>query len=497
AKKTLSGYVQKESFDNATFQIQKRTFDMLGYTEDPTIASDDDGVKIVGDLSTATKFNNQDITMLTNSKKDSKILKKRRKNKGTLGIVGGKNSYKGPWAEYNSNSSSGGGSGSSGDSDEGNDSETTPITPDRATLLLPENDQYALRKQDEETTEFFGPGGELDYQGRTYMHIPPTLSKEEPGSKECFVPKKLIHTWDGHHGGTNKLQFFPRSGHLLLSCGNDSKILLYDAFRDSNNKGYPLLRGFFGHSKAVKDINFNYSGDKFLSCSYDRTIKQWDTETGKCISRIKLNSLPNVIKYNPLESLQTEFLVGLTNKKIEQYDLRSNEVIQTYDHHLGAINSITFLEDNRRFLTSSDDKSLKVWNWQINIPIKAIAHPAQHSMPCVKLHPSRKYFAAQSMDNTILTFNAYKHKNYKKNKKKLFIGHNSAGYGIDLNFSYDGKILMSGDNNGYAFFWDWKTCKLIKKLKIDDKLINCIEPNPQEVSRVAISGLSGKIYYYE
>jgi pre-mRNA-processing factor 17 len=36
-----------------------------------------------------------------------------------------------------------------------------------------------------------------------------------------------------------------------------------------------------GHTKAIKDINFNNDGKQFLSASYDRQIKLWDTETGE------------------------------------------------------------------------------------------------------------------------------------------------------------------------------------------------------------------------
>lgn len=46
-----------------------------------------------------------------------------------------------------------------------------------------------------------------------------------------------------------------------------------------------------------------------------------------------------------------------------QWDTRSGEITQEYDRHLGAVNTITFVDENRRFVTTSDDKSLRVWEW--------------------------------------------------------------------------------------------------------------------------------------
>ena len=48
-----------------------------------------------------------------------------------------------------------------------------------------------------------------------------------------------------------------------------------------------------------------------------------------------------------------------------QWDIRSGEIVQEYDRHLGAVNTITFVDQNRRFVSSSDDKSLRVWEWLV------------------------------------------------------------------------------------------------------------------------------------
>lgn len=43
---------------------------------------------------------------------------------------------------------------------------------------------------------------------------------------------------------------------------------------------------------------------------------------------------------------------------------------QEYNYHLGAVNTVTFIDDARRFVSSSDDKTLRVWEFGIPVQIK-------------------------------------------------------------------------------------------------------------------------------
>ncbi|KMS64848.1 hypothetical protein BVRB_042050, partial [Beta vulgaris subsp. vulgaris] len=103
---------------------------------------------------------------------------------------------------------------------------------------------------------------------------------------------------------------------------------------------------------------------------------------------------------------QSEFLVGQSDKKIIQWDARHSQTIptQTYDEHLGPVNAILFVDEGRRFVSTSDDKKMLIWEYGIPVVIKHIAEPDMHSMPVLTMHPSNNFFVAQSLDNQILVF---------------------------------------------------------------------------------------------
>lgn len=448
--------------NDASFKNMKRTFDTHGYTLDPNATTD---TQIVGDLNAAKEHKGLTIN-------EMKKQKLERHSKGNVED----DTFQGPWAGYKQDDIL------LQPTDQG---DTTTFTAE------PIFDASKIKEHRIVETSTYHGVEERDYLGRSFLYPPNDVGVDLKGTvDENFIPKQLIHTWTGHTKAVNVIRFFPNSAHLILSGGMDNKIKIWDVYRERKVK-----RTYIGHIKGVKDLCFDNDGTKFLSCSYDRTIKLWDTETGECISRFSSKRIPFCIKFNPDPAMQHQFLVGSQDKKIYQYDTRSGDIVQTYDQHMGAVNTITFLDEGKRFVSTSDDKTLRAWKWDIPVVVKYVSDPDMKSLPAASLSVDKKWLACQSLDNKVVIYSVGDR--IKLNRKKVFNGHLVAGFSCRPDFSTDGRFLMSGDSEGLMWFWDWKTCKVYKKFKAHDGPISYCLWHPHESSKVATCSNDGTIKYWD
>ncbi|XP_068651203.1 uncharacterized protein [Aristolochia californica] len=477
------GFVEDTAIEPFQFDEQYNTFHKYGYAADPSASV---GKNYIGDLEALEKNNAVSVYNIPqhDQKKRKLELKNKKKQEDEDEVTGADldNPASEDWLQKNRKSPWAG-------KKEGLQTELTEEQKKYAeeySQKKADKDQNSGEKAEVTDKSTFHGKEETDYQGRSWI-APPKDAKAT--NDHCYIPKRWVHTWSGHTKGVSAIRFFPKYGHLLLSAGMDTKVKIWDVFNSGK-----CMRTYMGHSKAVRDISFSNDGTRFLSAGYDKNIKLWDTETGKVISTFSTGKIPYVVKLNPDEDKQNILLAGMSDKKIVQWDMNTGEITQEYDQHLGAVNTITFVDNNRRFVTSSDDKSLRVWEFGIPVVIKYISEPHMHSMPSISLHPNSNWLAAQSLDNQILIYST--RERFQLNKKKRFAGHIAAGYACQVNFSPDGRFVMSGDGEGRCWFWDWKSCKVFRTLKCHEGVCIGCEWHPLEQSKVATCGWDGMIKYW-
>lgn len=332
----------------------------------------------------------------------------------------------------------------------------------------------------------------------------------------------------GHEKGVAAIRFFPRTGHLLLSAGMDNKVKIWDA---TSTLG--CRRSYIGHTRAVRDICFTQDGTRFLTTSYDRFMKEWDTETGKCIGVYTTGKIAYSLKYHPEEDVQ--FIAACHDRKLVQVCLSAEARVCVISHALcvcsstparrrtplcwntTSISAPSILSRSstktgalcRARMTSRCASGSGVFRSSSSTSLSRTCtrcRPSQRiqavrvlsvcvALVLIVLYAAGKYFACQSLDNQILIYGQTDR--FKINRKKRFAGHNVAGYACQPNFSPDGQYVISGDSGGRVYIWDWKTCRILKMLKAHDRVAIDVEWHPLEPSKMASASWDGSIKYWD
>lgn len=384
----VTGYVNQHTINDFNFNEQYYTYKAFGFAQDPTDFSNN---KIVGDVE---KYQNPDMTKsaFMTTGKSQKEYKKKLKNRRMKYGDPASGDFMGPWAIY--------------EGEEIFKNMSGQLTEEQKEIMQQIEEKRKKRLEAEKEVEnkilnftpssIFHLNEESDYQGRSFLEPPSHLKNLD---HTCFIPKKLIHTYTGHTKSVQAIEFFPKIGHLALSCSLDGKVKLWDVLTHRK-----CVRTYMGHTEGVRDVSFDIDGKRFLSAGFDKNVQLWDTETGKVISTFPNKKIPFTVVFHPEEDKKNQFLVGTSCKHICQYDITSGKQIQSYDEHIGAINSITFVDNNRKFVSTSDDKKIFIWEYGLPVVVKHISEPQMQSIPAVALHPNGKYFVGQSLDNKVIKY---------------------------------------------------------------------------------------------
>ncbi|BAZ18044.1 WD-repeat protein [Calothrix sp. NIES-4071] len=210
-----------------------------------------------------------------------------------------------------------------------------------------------------------------------------------------------------------------------------------------------------GHTDVVFGVSYSPDGKTLASTSSDKTIKLWNTETGKAIQTIKghTSSIINV-SYSPNAKIIAS---ASTDKTVKLWDIRNIKAVKTIvtlKGHTGAVFGVSFSPDGKTLASTSTDKTVKLWDIQTGREIiTLIGHNDAVFGACFS--PDGKTIASASADQTIKLWDIETGKEIK-----TFKGHIGQVWGI--NFSPDGKTLASGSWDKIVKLWDVETGKEIK-----------------------------------
>ncbi len=175
-----------------------------------------------------------------------------------------------------------------------------------------------------------------------------------------------------------------------------------------------LFKILKGHILPLTNCAFNKNGDQFITGSYDRTCKVWDTNTG-----------------NELLSLEG---------------------------HKSVVYAIAFNKPfGDKIITGSFDKTCKLWCAKTGKNLHTFrGHEGE--IVCNKFDPKGKVVATGSMDNTARLYDVE-----TGHCLHSFIGH--TGEVVSLDFDSTGKLLATGSFDHTVKIWDTKSGNIVHTFK--------------------------------
>ncbi|KAL2245382.1 WD repeat-containing protein 25 [Sesamum indicum] len=320
-----------------------------------------------------------------------------------------------------------------------------------------------------------------------------TLKQHMKGSAVSNqTPRSLSSALNGHVKPVNGVQWSTTHAHLLASAGMDHTVSIWNVW----SRGEKRARILNYHHAAVKDVKWSQQGLSVLSCGYDCTSRLVDVEKGIEAQVFKEDQIVEVVKFSP--DNYNLFVSGGSKGLIKLWDTRTGTVVHEYVRSLGSILDVEFTVDGRNLITSSDvsksnlsENSIIVWDVSRQVPLSNQVYAEAYTCPCIRCHPLEPYFIAQSNGNYIAIFST--RSPFKLDKYKRYESHGVYGFPIKCNFSLDGRILASGSSDGFIYFYNSKTSKLLKKVKAYNQACIDVVFHPTLPNVVASCSWNGEV----
>lgn len=215
------------------------------------------------------------------------------------------------------------------------------------------------------------------------------------------------------------------------------------------SSGEPL-RKFSGHTDAVLSVQFSRDGRKLLTSSYDHTARLWDVETGKQLQIFHgHNWWVWTAAFSPDE---LRVVTASQDGTAIVWDVTTGTQSPPFTGHDGPVYAAQFAPDGKRIASGGYDKRVLVWKPDDLQPVdyKKLVSGAAVAPP--------KYRALE--------------------------GHTAAVRSVQ--FSKDGRLILSGGHDNSVKIWDSETDRALKTFRGHDSWVRACAFSPD--GRWVLSG---------
>lgn len=192
------------------------------------------------------------------------------------------------------------------------------------------------------------------------------------------------YTMSHHTDWVRCLAVRPSDGSVWASAGNDTVIYVVDT-RTKQTIG--TLRG---HEQVIESIAF---------VTEEAASNQTTTTTATSSSSSSSNSKAN----QHMETIRNYLVSGSRDRSVKLWNISESTgtCIATFQAHENWVRSVVLHPTGLYILSSSDDKTIRIFDIKNNRCLRTLDQAHQHFITCLAIHPTLPILISGSVDQTL------------------------------------------------------------------------------------------------
>lgn len=356
-----------------------------------------------------------------------------------------------------------------------------------------------------EMTADVEPISSLSNGANVFLSEPRAIKSPHPSSSSSRLPRRLKWRLVGHAKCVNTLHWGCAESditHLLLSSSMDGCVRIWNSLSGRCVWNRPLSTPDAAGTAAVRCARWSPTGRTVATGGYDKIARIVDVETGSELFSVGHQHYVSCLRFHPDER---DLLICGNTGRMDCWDSRlpaEQSLVRTYRGNFGEVQDLEFLPGGTEMISCSNlvtrdsaNRTIMAWDFLTGAVLSNQIFNERYHCTRLRVHPSGKYFLAQTNGNYVALFSV--NRPYRIDKKKRFEGHKVEGYWIGCDVSPDGLYVYSGSSDGTLHAYDFRTSFTLACRKVSDSPCLAVECHPFLDSTVAISDMKGDIHIWQ